>query len=197
MNGDRAQSWQDRGGKRESGAGRRPPAEAAALGTARGPAWGFGLGWGTRPEPGRAGGGAEAGPQAGAQTRQVHRALPLRRCGGGGGHPGKPLWHADGGYGVGDGSDMPAADVPPSPLAPAEGRLRQRDGGESDGGDQAPGPSRRVCGPDDRGASLPRLFSDRRGDRPQRHPRQPLLALGGVCPGASRGAARLAGWLHV
>ena len=86
---------------------------------------------------------------------------------------------------------MPAADVPPSPLAPAEGRLRQRDGGESGGGDQAPGPSRRVCGPDDRGASLPRLFSDRRGDRPQRHPRQPLLALGGVCPGASRGAARL------
>ena len=76
-----------------------------------------------------------------------------------------------------------------SPLAPAEGRLRQRDGGESGGGDQAPGPSRRVCGPDDRGASLPRLFSDRRGDRPQRHPRQPLLALGGVCPGASRRCA--------
>ena len=54
VNGDRAQSWQDRGGKRESQAqdGDRP----------RGPAWGFGLGWGTRPEPGRAGGGAEAGP---------------------------------------------------------------------------------------------------------------------------------------
>ena len=72
---DRAQSW--RREARGPGAGRRPPQQAEALGTARGPAWGFGLGGGTRPEPGEAGGSRAAGSWAGARCRQICADLSL------------------------------------------------------------------------------------------------------------------------
>ena len=60
---------------RGPGTGRRPPQQAEALGTARGPAWGFG--GGTRPEPGEAGGSRGAGSWAGARPRQINADFSL------------------------------------------------------------------------------------------------------------------------